>query len=123
VVNAGKEPVPGFLIEWFHQRVDEAIAKHGTGQAGQGSPRVARLPENYRNPRHLSEDWIRRFLGRSKDELAVDAILAFDEVDTLRKKLDRANLKIWIMSLIVSPLVGEVVKLLAARLLFHIWLK
>jgi hypothetical protein len=91
LVNSGKEPAPGFLIEWYKQKVDDAIQKHGTGKR---EGWLARLPEHYSNPRHLSDDWIRRYLAREKDELAVDAVLAFDEVDNLRKKLDRANLKL-----------------------------
>lgn len=72
--------------------------------------------------RRIPEEWRRNYRHRSIDRLPDDLIVAFDRIHTLQKekdeiqkelietkrKLDRANLKIWIMSLIVSPIATKV---------------
>jgi hypothetical protein len=74
------------------------------------------IPPDYQNPRGMPEAWIKRYLSKDRAQLALDVMRAFDENWKLEVRLSRAKVTIWIMSLIVSPLIGEVVKLLFAKL-------
>lgn len=79
--------------------------------------------------RRIPEEWRRNYRHRSIDRLPDDLIIAFDRIHTLqgekdkiqselletKEKLRRANQRIWIMSLIVSPIVS--------RILVVIWTK
>ena len=77
------------------------------------------------NERRIPDEWRQKYLQRPLRELPADVIKAFDRVwqverekDQLRsdmqQKLRRANLKIWVMGLIISPIVSEGVKKLLA---------
>lgn len=79
--------------------------------------------------RRIPEEWRRNYRKRSVDRLPDDLIVAFDRIYTLqgekdkiqaelletKEKLRRANQRIWIMSLIVSPIVS--------RILVLVWIK
>jgi hypothetical protein len=83
------------------------------------------LPEQ-RLPDELKHKWYGD-LGPKK--LSLDVIRAFDDIHELRKQLrnksielletrrqlERANQKIWIMSLIVSPIIAAIFKALWAK--------
>ena len=72
----------------------------------------------------LPEEWRKQYLKRQVDRLPQDVTVAFDRVEMRRrennqlrqallstqKKLDRANLKIWVLSLLVGPLLEELVR-------------
>ena len=71
--------------------------------------------------RRIPEEWRRKYMKRPLESLPADVTLAFDRVwqverekDQLRsdmqEKLRRANLKIWVMGLIISPIVSEGIK-------------
>lgn len=71
--------------------------------------------------KRIPDEWRQRYLERPLKELPADVSKAFDRVwrverekDRLRSdmqhKLRRANLKIWLMGLIISPIVSELVK-------------
>lgn len=76
--------------------------------------------------KRIPDEWRRRYLKRSIAELPADVVKVFDRVWAVerekdkvagelietQRKLRQANLKIWVMSLIVSPLIGEGVKAL-----------
>lgn len=76
--------------------------------------------------KRIPDEWRRRYLKRSIAELPADVVKAFDRLWAVERekdkvagdlietqfKLRQANLKIWVMSLIVSPLIGEGVKML-----------
>ena len=72
---------------------------------------------DYENPRGLQKTWLEKYLGRPRPQLAIDVIRAFDESWKTKRENARLKLTIWVMSLIVSPLIGEVVKLLFAKLI------
>lgn len=78
----------------------------------------------------IPDEWRAKYLDRAVNRLPADLIVAFDRIHKLqrekdliqadlitaksdladtKRKLDRANLKIWFMSLIVSPLVTKLV--------------
>jgi len=113
VVNRGKEPAPGFLIEWFQSKVDEAIAKHGTKR----NPGKPTLPPDYDNPRKLPQAWLEGYLHRHPAQLAIDVIRAMDQNYQLKETVKWQKRALWIMGLVVSPLIGEVVKLVLHALL------
>lgn len=92
---------------------DEAIRKHGLP----GNPPVPEIPPDYANPRGLPEAWLKRYLSLDRAQLALDVIKAFDKNFELERANGRLKMTVWIMSLIVSPLIGEVVKLLFHGLL------
>jgi len=75
------------------------------------------LPPGYDNPRKLPETWITHYLERDRSRLAVDLLRAFDENFKLQRRVKIQRGLIWFLSLIVSPLLGEVVKLLFRMLL------
>lgn len=77
---------------------------------------IEKFLREYENPRRLPEKWLKNYLGRPRPQLAIDVIRVYDEKTELQRQLARAKVTIWVMSLIVSPLIGEVVKLLFARL-------
>lgn len=77
---------------------------------------IEKFLREYENPRRLPEKWLKNYLGRPRPQLAIDVIRVYDEKTALQRQLSRAKVTIWIMSLIVSPLIGELVKLLFARL-------
>jgi hypothetical protein len=71
--------------------------------------------------RRIPDEWRQKYLQRPLRELPADVTRAFDRVwqverekDQLRadmqQKLRRATQKIWLMGLIISPIVSEVVK-------------
>lgn len=78
---------------------------------------IEKFLREYENPRRLPEKWLKNYLGRPRPQLAIDVITAFDEKWKLERQLGRAKVTIWIMSLIVSPLIGELVKLVFARMI------
>jgi hypothetical protein len=71
----------------------------------------------YDNPRKLPETWIMHYLERDRSRLAVDLLRAFDENFKLQRRVRVQRTLIYFMSLIVSPLIGEIVKLLFRMLL------
>lgn len=115
MVNTGKEPPPGFLIEWFQQKVDEALKKHGTGQVEQKA--INELLPNYDNPRNLPPGWLYNYLHRKPEQLAIDVIRAMDSNYRMGQTIRWQRRALYIMSLVVSPVIGEVVKLLLRALL------
>src|SRR5438270_12406689 len=90
--------------------VNESIQKHGS--KAESRPFRDRFLREYKNPRKLPTRWLENYLDRDSERLASDVMLVYDEKVKLEKKLERANLKVWILSLIVSPLIGEGVKFL-----------
>lgn len=71
--------------------------------------------------KRIPDEWRRRYEKRAIDKLPADVTKAFDRVwqverekDLLRsdmqRKLRRANWKIWIMGLVISPIASEGVK-------------
>lgn len=77
---------------------------------------IEKFLADYDNPRKMSKKWLEKYLNRPRPQLAIDVILAFDEKWKLQRQLARAKVTIWVMSLVVSPLIGEVVKLVFAHL-------
>jgi hypothetical protein len=73
--------------------------------------------QNYDNPRRLPDKWIQSYLDRDRSRLAVDLLRAFDENFKLQRRVKVQRLLIYFLSLVVSPLIGEVVKLLFRMLL------
>ena len=85
----------------------------------------------------IPDHWRAKYLDRDVKKLPNDVIHAFDYIHELRKqrrkdkdviiaellstrkRLRRANLKIWIMSLIVSPVIAELVHFAKNWLLQH----
>lgn len=55
---------------------------------------IDKFLREYENPRGLSEGWIRGYLNRSKPQLAVDVMRAFDAHLTYKRV---TNLKLWIL--------------------------
>jgi hypothetical protein len=102
------------FIEWCMRVTDEAIRPHGLLR---NPPPVPEIPPDYANPRGLPEAWLRRYLSLDRAQLALDVIKAFDKNFELERANGRLKMTVWIMSLIVSPLIGEVVKLLFHGLL------
>jgi hypothetical protein len=96
------------FIDRYIDMVDETLTKHGV--------KPAEIPADYENPRGLPEAWIKRYLSLDRAQLARDVMRAFDQNWKLERRLAAAKLTIWIMSLIVSPFVGECVKLLFTKL-------
>jgi hypothetical protein len=70
------------------------------------------IPPGYDNPRKLPETWLKHYLARDNARLAVDLLRAFDENFKLQRRVRAQRLLLWVLSLIVSPLIGEAVKLL-----------
>jgi hypothetical protein len=70
------------------------------------------IPPNYDNPRKLPETWLKHYLSRDQSRLAVDLLRAFDENFKLQRRVRAQRLLIWFLGLFVSPLIGEIVKLL-----------
>lgn len=78
----------------------------------------------------IPDEWRRNFLLRPIERLPGDVLIAFDRIHTLQKEKDQlqsqlletqgslkqANLKIWIMSLIVSPILAAVAKAIWAKI-------
>lgn len=79
--------------------------------------RTAEIPPDYENPRGLPEAWLKRYLSLDRAQLALDVIKAFDKNYQLERANARLRITVWIMSLIVSPLIGEVVKFFFRQLL------
>lgn len=96
------------FIDRTIRMVDEIIQKH--------SSKAIEIPADYKNPRGMPEAWLKRYLGKDSAQLALDVMRAFDENWKLERRLVTAKLTIWVMSLIVSPLIGEVVKLLFEKM-------
>ena len=92
--------------------VDEAIEKHGR----QRDPREV-FKETYENPRGLPAAWIDKYLNRNPVQLAIDVIRVVDQNYQQEKTIKWQRRVIYCMGLIVSPLIGEVVKLLFQKLL------
>ena len=101
-------------MAWFNRKVDEAVAKHGL----QKDPTKPELPPNYENPRKLPQAWLDKYLNRKPEQLAIDVIRAHDANFKLATENKHLRRVIYLLSLIVSPLIGEVVKML-----FHLLLK
>lgn len=78
---------------------------------------IEKFLRDYENPRRLPKKWLELYLGRPRPQLAIDVVRAFDKNYTLERSNGRLKLLIYFMALIVSPLLGEVVKLLFAHLL------
>ena len=78
---------------------------------------IEKFLRDYENPRGLQKNWLELYLGRPRPQLAIDVIRAFDKNYKLERSNGRLKLLIYFMALIVSPLLGEVVKLLFAHLL------
>lgn len=57
---------------------------------------------SYENPRGLPPAWIDGYLKRDRELLAVDVMRAFDETWKLRRKLETAGMKIWILTLLLA---------------------
>lgn len=74
----------------------------------------------------IREEWRANYKQRAIDKLPGDLIIAFDRIHNLQRekevlqaqlneanrKLERANLRIWIMSLIVSPIAAAILRAL-----------
>jgi hypothetical protein len=105
------EPEYEGFIDWCMRVVEEALQKHGS------KPPTPEIPPDYANPRGLPEAWLKRYLSLDRAQLALDVIKAFDKNFELERSNARLKTTVWIMSLIVSPLIGEVVKLLFRQLL------
>lgn len=60
----------------------------------------------YKNPRKLPENWIRAYLERDKEMLALDVMRAFDETAELKR---RERLKFWyaVALLLLSTFLGN----------------
>lgn len=78
----------------------------------------------------IPDEWRRKYTHeRTLEQIRIDVTGLYDRNWTLRKKndellasllraqkrLDAANLKIWIMSLIVSPIIGLILKAIWAK--------
>lgn len=74
--------------------------------------------------KRIPDEWRSKYLNKAV--LPKDMTIAFDRIHTLqrdkdllqsdllntRRELDGAKIKIWVLSLIVGPIVGELAKLL-----------
>ena len=78
--------------------------------------RVQRLREEfkkqYENPRGLPEAWLDNYLNRNPAQLAIDVIRANDANFQLARENSKLKLLVWLLSLVVSPFLAEVVKLI-----------
>jgi hypothetical protein len=99
------------FLDWYMRVVDEAIQKHGTKAV------QPEIPPDYENPRGLPEAWLRRYLSIDRAQLALDVIKAFDKNYQLERANAHLRVTVWVMSLIVSPVIGEIVKYLLRPLL------
>jgi hypothetical protein len=99
------------FLDWYMRVVDEAIQKHGTKAP------TAQIPPDYENPRGLPEAWLKRYLSLDRAQLALDVIKAFDKNYQLERANAHLRVTVWVMSLIVSPVIGEIVKYLLRPLL------
>lgn len=108
-------------MEWINSRVDATIEKNGLTVETKPIPAIPTIPEDYENPRGLPEAWLKRYLSLDRAQLALDVIKAFDKNYQVERENGRLRTMVWIMSLVVSPLIGEVVKVLF-RLLFANWI-
>jgi len=89
--------------------VDEVLQKSGA--------KTPEIPPDYENPRGLPEAWLKRYLSLDRAQLALDVIKAFDKNFELERSNARLKITVWIMSLVVSPVIGEIVKYLLRPLL------
>jgi hypothetical protein len=96
------------FIEWGMRVVEDAIKRQ---------EKIESFKRNYENPRGLPEAWIDKYLGLDNVQLAIDVIKAFDKNYQLERTNAHLRMTLWVMSLLVSPLLGEVVKLLFHQLL------
>jgi hypothetical protein len=74
---------------------------------------------NYENPRGIPEQWIDRYLNREPRQLALDVMRAFDENWKLQQKLESANLKLWVLGILLGGqalVIGWLVKFVLDRL-------
>ena len=89
--------------------VEESLQKH--------PPKGPEIPPDYTNPRGLPEAWLKRYLSLDRAHLALDVIKAFDKNYQLERANAHLRITVWVMSLIVSPVIGEIVKYLLRPLL------
>lgn len=60
---------------------------------------VEKFLSQYDNPRRMPEGWIRGYLGKSKPQLAIDVLRAFDGH---YKQARATSIKLWILSAVVA---------------------
>lgn len=66
----------------------------------------------YKNPRKLPEKWIKAYLERDKEMLALDVMRAFDENADLKRRVDRYRFVNIALTSIITALAWEGVKAL-----------
>jgi hypothetical protein len=72
---------------------------------------------SYDNPRRLPKAWIESYLQRDRSLLALDVMRAFDANWKVEQKLGKANIKIWVLMLLLT---GEgALILFLLKLVFH----
>lgn len=76
--------------------------------------RIQRLREeflnSYDNPRGLPLTWLENYLNRNPAQLAIDVIRANDANFKVASENHKLKLLVWLLSLIVSPFMAEVVR-------------
>lgn len=73
---------------------------------------------NYDNPRGLPQAWIDCYLARDRSLLALDVMRAFDQTSKMHRKLQLADLKIWILLLLLAgqgTVIGWLLKIVLTR--------
>lgn len=78
--------------------------------------RAGRVREPYKNPRKLPEKWVEAYLQRDREMLALDAMRAFDEIASLKAKVQRYRVINIALTSILTGLAWEGVKVFFAFL-------
>jgi hypothetical protein len=76
-------------------------------------------PVNYENPRGIPEQWVERYLNREPRQLALDVMRAFDENWKLQRQLQVADIKVWVLGVLMggqTVALGWLVKFVLSRI-------